>query len=233
MKQNPVNQIEVKANPALESQLIQIFSNKDAPEVIIETGTYLGTGTTQILIDAVVKTHKENSILFYTIESSQEWFKQASKNLSKYPWVQLFHGLSINKDECIQWIESDPYLLEHEKYPDLFVDDTTDPVKYYKSEFRPDMLGYIMDDNMLKSLTENFSTENIFFCLDSCGGTGYLEFQTVNSLMGDRGYYLFMDDAIDHVKHIRSAEVIRANEDGRWVVEYIDDRVMVAKKLPA
>jgi hypothetical protein len=130
-------------------------------------------------------------------------------------------------------IKGDPWLWDHERYPDLFIDDIKDPVNYYISEFRSELLGYLLNENMLHELITNFSTEDIFFCLDSCGGTGFLEFLTVDSLMGNRGFYVFMDDAIDHVKHFRSAREIRANHDNRWVIEYEDDRVMVAKKLPA
>jgi hypothetical protein len=230
MKQNIQSGIEVRSNQGLDKTLFKIFSGSEAPEVVIETGTYLGTGTTRLLIDAIEKSSKESSVLFYTIESNKERYKAAAKNLP-HSWVQQFHALSINPQDCVEWIKTDPYIANHSDYPDLLIDDVTDPVKHYTSDFDPEVLGFILDENMLSSLIENFSTENIFFCLDSCGGIGYLEFKTVNSLMDDRGFYLFVD-GVNHLKHVRSAEEIQANTDGRWAIEYQDDQVMVAKRLP-
>ncbi len=47
--------------------------------------------------------------------------------------------------------------------------------------------------------------------LDSAGGIGYLEFQTVLKVMGNSEYFILLDD-IHHLKHFRSARDIKTDK---------------------
>ena len=52
--------------------------------------------------------------------------------------------------------------------------------------------------------------------LDSAGGIGRLEFQTMLETMGSTSYALFLDDT-HHLKHFRSLQAIRSSPDFRLI----------------
>ena len=56
------------------------------PRVVIESGTFLGTGSTRLILEALGATRPE---AFYTIEVSPSLVEQARVNLAAFPWVQV------------------------------------------------------------------------------------------------------------------------------------------------
>ena len=63
--------------------------------------------------------------------------------------------------------------------------------------------GEAPPDRLLQSLVPSFADRRPLFCLDSAGGVGLLEYQTVRRLMGARPFIVWIDD-VNHVKHYRS-----------------------------
>ncbi len=68
------------------------------PKYILETGTYLGTGSTQMLSE--LKPEK-----LYTIECSYANYSQAKENLKHLPFVECIHGLSVDSNSAISFME--------------------------------------------------------------------------------------------------------------------------------
>ena len=56
-------------------------------EDIVETGTFMGTGSTTVFARTGIKTT--------TIECNKQRAEQATQNLSKYPNVTVINGLSV------------------------------------------------------------------------------------------------------------------------------------------
>lgn len=183
--------------------------------MIIETGTFEGTGSTR----TIGNSFKENPPkVFYTIEVDYNSYRKAVKNLKDLPFVKCLFGCSVPMRVALEFIKDDEAIIHHEKYPDIYIDDTEDPVKFYSKEIE----GYLTGKNsgffsflrpkpsedLLTRLIRENTEEKIFFILDSAGGIGLLEFNTVLQEMKDRDFYLLLDDT-HHIKHFRSVEYIK------------------------
>lgn len=218
MKKN-TGAIEVKPTKVLLKNLKTIFDSGEA-NMVIESGTFLGKGTTQMFIDAGVP-------MIYTIEGKGWAFEQAKENLRSYEYVNVLYGLSLGFEECKQFIQNDTFLANHEAFPDILCDNIENPQAYYLNELAT-MRG--AEPRTLSRLIDQYKdTHKLLFCLDSCGGIGFLEYQAVVSLMGNKGFYLFLDD-INHCKHYRSFEDIRVNQDKRWEIIYNTKRVALVRR---
>ena len=197
---------------------------------VIETGTYLGTGSTRMLAEAFPRDRTPRS--FVTIEANWSSWRTARQNLAAYPFVTALWGRTVPRHAALEFVRSDEALLHHERWPDIFIDDTRHPVKSYSRELkgrlggRPRALGdvvafardrftsYAGDDLLARYLTAARG-ERPLILLDSAGGIGFLEFQTVLRAMGDAPFTLVLDDT-HHVKHFRSLAHIR--RDPHFVV---------------
>lgn len=230
MKQN-VGDIEVIFDDSMKAAMKKIFSYKGKakkpPEVVIETGTYLGTGTTKEIADILVSLKKD--IPFYTIEAKKWIYDQAKKNLEKYKFIQPLYGLSLELEECLEFISNDEMIKNHQDYPDLYIDCTKDPVYMYRTEIwscfadnpNPPIAGLFYDIIPLNR------DKNPLIVLDSCGGIGLLEFNKIVELMETYHYYLFIDD-IGHIKHNRTFNYIKDNSDN-WKVLSTNGRCALAE----
>ncbi len=190
----------------------------------IETGTYLGLGSTQMIAEAFLRSDYPK--LFVTIEANWTSWTKARKNLSKYDFVTALWGKSVAEDEAVRFIENDQILLHHREYPDIWIDDIEDPRKFYINEIQ----GHLGDDaspidrfvrkcvqpffysgeDLLRKYLLLFRRLNPLIALDSAGGTGYLEFGILRSLMARNPYIVLLDD-IHHVKHFRSFREIQSD----------------------
>lgn len=190
---------------------------------VIETGTYLGTGSTRMLAEAFPRERPPRS--FVTIEANWSSWRAAKANLEAYPFVTPLWGRTVGRSEALAFIRSDEVLRHHERWPEVFIDDTRHPVTSYSRELkgrlggRPrawrDVAAFVRDrmrdysgENLLPKYLLAACTERPLVLLDSAGGIGFLEFQTVLRIMLDAEYTLVLDDT-HHVKHFRSLEHIR------------------------
>jgi hypothetical protein len=192
-------------------------------DVIIETGTYLGTGSTRMLAEFF---ERNGSIRrFVTVEANWSYWKAARFNLQRFPFVELKWGLSVNEQKAIEFIRTDPAIREHHRYPDIFIDDINDPIGFYTreiqggraslKEFVKRTLYWQGEDLLARTLTRH-KNDWPLIVLDSAGGIGRLEFQITLETMGSASYALFLDDT-HHLKHFRSLEAIRSNSNFRLI----------------
>ncbi len=184
---------------------------------IIETGTFEGTGSTRTVGNLFAKASLK---AFYTIEINYGSYRKAVRNLKDLPFVHCLYGCSVPMRDALKFIQEDEAIAHHEKYPDVYIDDVEDPVGFYSKEIE----GYLRrsttdlrlifrprpQQDLLATLIRKLAGEKILFILDSAGGIGWLEFTTVQKEMGNKEYYLLLDDT-HHLKHFRSVEYIKAD----------------------
>ena len=129
--------------------------------------------------------------------------------------------LSVDKHEAAQSIHADPLLRERGPEPDIYIDFLPDPVAGYLLELEGALGG---DEGLAPP------GRRPLFCLDSAGGVGLLEYQTVRRLMGQKPFIVWIDD-VNHVKHYRSlldlqsdpaASHLSLNWDEGWGVALIN-----------
>jgi hypothetical protein len=201
-----------------------------------ETGTNQGLGSTTMLANAILKSGTPVKA-FYTVERDPFFHGKASKNLEKFPFVTPVLGLSVSEKEALEFLQNDPYMKNHEAYPDIFIDDVKDPVGFYVREIQGNLSGANAGakkepqgfveklkaifssgaeekdaDNLLESLVSKMADHKPLCLLDSAGGIGYLEFKNTMKVMNGRPFFLILDDT-HHIKHWRSREDVLANPD--------------------
>src|SRR5205807_5789775 len=113
-------------------------------------------------------------------------------------------------------------IRHHERYPDIFIDDVEDPVRFYTKELRGELATARMGprrqalravDRWLRyggeGLLAKFLLEvrdaNPLVLLESAGGTAWLEFTALRQKMGDRPFVLLLDE-VQNWKHSRCIE---------------------------
>lgn len=197
------------------------------PRIVVETGTYLGQGSTQAILSAF---GSEAPRAFYTIEVSRSFHQQARQNLAPHTFVQCLWGLSIHRQKAIEFLEQDQFIKYLDPSLDIYVDFLPDPTAGYLREVRGG-LGDESDQDapqgLLAMLLENHRADRPLICLDSAGGLGWLEFHEMLRWQQAHSCLLFLDD-INHVKHYRSKLHVEASPDFRVIGTDWEDGWMVA-----
>ena len=199
-------------------QFISFVVGKYKIESIVETGTYDGMGSSQMLA--------KTGLPFDTIECHGMNFIAAKVNLEHFKQTTVHHAYSLPLNEMLEFINNDEWTNNPEKMIELGVKfDHDNPRWYYKHELN-DVVSKPPRENLLMDLITNTQRQLVF--LDSSGGVGLLEFQKVISLPKEilREKVIMLDD-VNHIKHYRSVEWMKENckidcsEDGRLVVGQI------------
>ena len=199
---------------------------------VIECGTFVGTGSTVVLAEAIKNTGRLSSLRsFYTLEVDYYFFRQAKKNLKRYPFIKPVWGMSVTKKEALAFIQNDEVLKNHQAIEDVFIDDVKDPVSFYTNEINGNLSD--VNDDEKKNAPKRFDWQKPFFLfregflektipkiktgfplflLDSAGGIGWLEFQKAVQLVGQNPYIVVLDDT-HHLKHFRSLQYIKQNNN--------------------
>jgi hypothetical protein len=204
--------------------------------VIIETGTYLGTGSTMMickLIRSIMTGGSSAAKAFdkilpevFTIEASESNYNQARINLDRFRFCKVIHGCSVDVKDAIEFIKSDEAIINHEKYPQFIIDTLDDPVGFYTSEVAGQLFGKGKKGKnfVLRTLIAENMNKRPIFILDSAGGIGWMEFQYVVNTMGRRRYAVLLDD-VQHLKHFRSYLYAKkcnwellCEQPGRWAL---------------
>lgn len=221
----PAIRIQVPDTSAFRAAL-EVLAARLHPQVCVETGTHLGLGSTQFLLGLASRYPIEK---IYTVEVSRTLHDRARANLADHPVVECLWGLTVEKGAAKEFIAADPLLRERGAEPDIYIDFLPDPVAGYLRELDGAVGGddeTAPQDGLLATLLEQVRGRRPLICLDSAGGLGLLEFEMVQSLMGDSVFGLWLDD-INHVKHYRSmrrvqedprAEVLGTNWEEGWLV---------------
>lgn len=232
------------SNDELFLKTIDNIFTKYPIKTIIESGTFKGTGSTTTLAKAIIKNRAliDN---FYTIEVDHNFYKVAKKWLKKYKFVHPIWGLSVDESEAISFIENDEAINNHTKYPDIYIDTLTNPKDFYLNEIKG-QLSKTAKKSFIDSLF-SFKSNNDFFktnvfasllpkvtdqipliLLDSAGGIGFLEFNTVLKYLHNSEFIIILDD-IHHLKHFRSLQYIKSSNNFQIIAENVIDGWVVAR----
>ncbi len=188
-----------------------ILENK--PSKIIETGTYLGTGTTKIIASALKELGAKES-QFISIEVNGKNYQKAminTHNAGLNQYVTLVHGLSIPRKmlPTIEKIEKDT--VTEMEYDNIFVDHReSERAKLYYNETNFDNV----EDSLLEKYLKIFNYQPDFVLLDSGGHIGNLEFNYLIERI-NKDCIIALDD-INHIKHAKSFDQI--NKDPRFEI---------------
>lgn len=208
---------QIQEGSAFESSLRQLIL-RTKPRKIIETGTYLGEGTTRIIAAALREARLEDTS-FYSIECNPVHFFQAKENLSQrglLSYVRLLLGLSVPRNLLPTVEDIHRETVEKVRERDVFVDhDEDDRANFYFRE--TDFM--LLPDALLDICLAEFRGCPDIVLLDSAGHIGNMEFNhLIERLQGE--CYIILDD-IRHIKHARSLEQIQG--DDRFEVLTVSD----------
>jgi hypothetical protein len=103
-------------------------------DVVVETGTYIGTGSTRFISETLVHTLSPKRLV--TIEVSFNNWCNARRNLADFPFVDCRWGCSVGVQEAIDFLTSDEMIKNHQNYSGIYIDDIVDPVDFYMREIR-------------------------------------------------------------------------------------------------
>jgi hypothetical protein len=222
-------------------------------DVIIETGTYLGLGSTRAIASCFARLRAPKA--FVTIEVSWEHFRNAKANLRSYSFIDCRWGASVERAAAVRFISNDEAIKNHQAYDYVWIDDVEDPVAYYTAEImgRSPLRGHKAIRALLRDLADRreqsrwaifWDGEDLLrrFCkihrnhqplivLDSAGGIGYLEFQIMRDVMGQAEYMLLLDD-VHHLKHFRSLRDVRADSSFNILALDMNYGWLLAEHLP-
>jgi radical SAM superfamily enzyme YgiQ (UPF0313 family)/ADP-heptose:LPS heptosyltransferase/predicted O-methyltransferase YrrM/Flp pilus assembly protein TadD len=179
------------------------------PRRIIETGTYLGAGTTAIIASSLHDSGIRDAV-FFTIEVNPLHHRQALVNIAQNSFdVIALNGLSIPRRllpsaeeieaECVNRVHQPGIFVDHQEHERtrLYFDETNFP------ELPDDLLGKCL---------QKFDGCPDFVLLDSAGHMGNIEFNyLISRLKGE--CYIALDD-IYHIKHYKS--ILQIQNDQRF-----------------
>ena len=172
------------------------------PHKIIETGTYLGKGTTKVIHDALVRSHIAD-FTFITIEVDPLSYKKSVEYFIQNKMrILSLNGLSIKRQDLPSLEQIQDAFVENKEFPNIDYDyPETVRAKLYFSE-----TDYDVPDNLLYAAFNHFDFAPDLLMLDSSGHIGFKEFSHVIKLAQGRCYILL--DDVYHCKHYRSLQVI-------------------------
>jgi hypothetical protein len=178
------------------------------PRRIIETGTYLGTGTTMVIARALRDLALSEESTFYSIEVNPKHAERAATTLKKAGYrVEILNGLSLPRGLLptpeqiermyVNSVVADGLVVDHEE---------SDRAKLYHRETDfPEL-----PDDLLGKVLAEFEYRPDFVLLDSGGHVGHVEFRYVIDKL--RGPCVIALDDIHHVKHFQSFRDMRADD---------------------
>lgn len=233
--------VSMSEDDVFQDTLKRLFA-ENRIEYIIETGTWLGTGSTRTVANAIPKDRSPKA--YYTIEANPTFHLIARYNLLRWPFVKPLWGNTVAKEKALKFIQNDEVLKNHDQYPDVFIDTLNDPVAFYTAEVNGrlgsnpviNFVGWLSDtflkkpEDLLEKLLRQCADSKPLVLLDSAGGTGWLEYQTVRDTLAGKPYWLILDD-IHHLKHFRSFQDVNNRPDFRIIAHSLADGWMVAEHL--
>ncbi len=165
---------------------------------VIETGTYMGLGTTK----AVLKGMREHEMEFefYSIEVNPQYAKMAMKNNVGVKGLHILNGLSVPKSQLptdATFNVPNHVIVDYKPH---------ERFKNYMAE-----VSHNVPDCLLKVAIEKLDGIPELVILDSAGHMGLIEFKYLMSLVPHHEFYLLLDD-IGHVKHYETLQLIKSNE---------------------
>ncbi|KJU85241.1 glycosyl transferase family 9 [Candidatus Magnetobacterium bavaricum] len=183
------------------------------PRRIIETGTYLGAGSTAIITSAL-KELEIGDCVFYSIEVNPLHYKHAVENLTKtglIDFVTPVNGLSLPRNLLPGVEEIEEKFVKNLEFEDIFVDHKAEDraILYFLETNFEDL-----PDDLLGKYIMEFDYQPDFLMLDSAGHIGFIEFNYVVAML--KGPCVFAIDDTCHVKHHKS--LLKIKSDRRFEI---------------
>jgi predicted O-methyltransferase YrrM len=189
-------------NGMVEQKIRELILQRQ-PAKIIETGTFYGTGSTQIIASALRELGAPSK--FYTIECNPGFAEAARSNLRASgldSFVEVLVGLSVPTSMLptpklmMSWLASQPENLFDDLQKERNCSDYITEISYQGA------------DNLMYSAMEQFEFKPDLVLLDSAGCLGPVEFNYFLKLL--RGTcVLILDDALTHVKHYDNCKYMK------------------------
>ncbi len=198
--------VNVGAESSFGEKIQELFS-KIKPRKIIETGTYLGTGTTTIITKSLQRLGIVDAI-FFTIEVNPKNYTRAKQYFeTNNIKVNALNGLSVPRAMLPSKEEIARKTITDIDYDGIFVDHKEEnrAELYYNETNFPSL-----PDDLLYQCLKVFDFKPDFVLLDSGGHMGNIEFNhLIDNLQGE--CYIALDD-IYHVKHHHSFQEIQKDK---------------------
>jgi len=186
------------------------------PKRIIETGTYLGRGTTTVIASAI-RDFDISLIKFYSLEVNPNYYRSAYihlRDIGLLGAVTLVNGLSIfryqlpNKDKIKERFIDTPWP------EDVYIDHNKDMRvnRYFEETDFPNV-----PEGMLLNCLEKLDQSPDLVLLDSGGHVGEIEFDTLITAL-KKPCIIALDDVF-HVKHYNNLNKI--NNDKRFNIIHL------------
>lgn len=175
---------------------------------VIETGTYMGLGTTKAVIDGMLKHGMDYQ--FITMEVNPNYYHQAVNN-NVGTQTEFWNGLSIPKSmlpTSVTFNVPDFVVVDHHE---------NERERNYTQE-----VSFNVEDDLLAKACK-IRPEMVI--LDSAGHIGFIEFKYLMSLLPDHDFILVLDD-IHHVKHYDSFQYVKSRPDKFTIIWQSDDSEM-------
>jgi len=202
----------------LAAKSIRAIFHGYRPFKIVETGTFLGLGSTRIIAEAI-RDYSINA-QFYSIECNPSFFNGATNNLKSLGlsiFVELINGLSVPhsrllpREEIVEWLSKQP--------ADLF----DDLQRERKAVNYVEETSFNVPDDQLRVVLEKFNFRPDFVLLDSAGYLGNVEFNYLLSLLKGPTF-IVLDDAMHHVKHFENWQFMLNNPKQFKQMFTVDER---------
>lgn len=198
-------------------QLLEELIKTHQIDQIVETGSFDGLGSTKVFA--------ETELPVISLECNFVHYITAKQNLNDFPNVKLLNSYSLKKDEMIDFIKKDKFLMDKEYHDENnILTDNKNHVDFYIWELN-NHVESTTEENVLLDLVNNNKKQLIF--LDSAGGVGFLEFKEILKIEKKylKNKIILLDDAF-HIKHHRSHKFLIENN---IPFEIFDNRMIYFK----
>lgn len=201
---------EISQDSQSSKELRKVILEKK-PKVVLETGTYKGSGSSRIVLDALGLL-LDNVVHFYTIEIRKEFWEEAVVNLNanrpNNVYVYCINGLSIPRNLLPDAKEIERLVAEAKEAKVQVDHNGTNEILHYTNE------TYLSEESKDRVIDNILSLKPDIILLDSGGHIGTIEFKYVLSKLS-WPCTIYLDDT-RHIKHYKSLEIMK-NDDRFFV----------------
>ena len=203
--------MSVDGETQFESELRTIFDTL-RPSTIIETGTYLGQGTSSIIWRALRDFGISSD--FTTIEVNPEHHKRAKAYfIAQGMKIRAELGISVPRNLLPDKGEITDKFIANREYEGIYYDHH----EAVRAELYFSETDFNVNDDLLYMTMQRYAFKPEFVLLDSAGHMGFIEFQYFMSLI--QGDCTLMLDDIHHCKHYKTLQTIKQDPRFEIIVE--------------
>lgn len=172
---------------------------------IVETGSYLGEGTTK-----AIRREMTPDMEVYSIEVNPEYHSIAIEN-NLNSGIYFVNGLSVPRPQLpVDTTFNVPNHIIVDHYP-----------KHRNDLYRKEV-AFNVPDCLLKVVLEKWDYKPDFVILDSAGHLGLIEFKYLMSMVKS-GFFLALDDT-NHVKHYETLQYCLSHPEKFKIIFQTDEK---------